>query len=36
MMEPVIQSSPIYLHGLRHQTALYMPESEREAKDKKP
>jgi hypothetical protein len=36
MMKPVIQSSPIDLDGRRHQTALYMPESGREAKDKTP
>jgi len=36
MKKPVIQSSLIDLDGLRHQTVLYMPESEREAKDKKP
>jgi hypothetical protein len=35
MMKPVIQSSPIDLDGFRHHTALYTPESEREAKDKK-
>ena len=36
MMKPVIQSSPIDLDGFTHHTALYTPESEREAKDKKP
>jgi len=36
MMKPVIQSSPIDLDGFRHRTALYMPVSEREAKDNKP
>ena len=36
MKKPVIHSSPIDLDGLRHQTVLYIAESEREAKDKKP
>jgi len=36
MMKPVIKSSPIDLDCFSHHTALYMSESEREAKDRKP